>query len=117
MDDLRERLRGCPAGGACSAAAGMAGVHLVGGAVRDLLLGRAPSELDVVVEGDIAPLAARLGAGGDSGRARALRHSDRARGRLPLGPRGRARRDLRAPGRAARRARRARSPRTSGAAT
>ena len=64
MDDLRERLRELPCGERLlAAAAGMSGVHLVGGAVRDLLLGRAPSELDVVVEGDIAPLAARLGAG------------------------------------------------------
>jgi tRNA nucleotidyltransferase (CCA-adding enzyme) len=37
-------------------------VHLVGGAVRDLLLGREPRELDVVVEGDIDPIARRLGA-------------------------------------------------------
>jgi tRNA nucleotidyltransferase (CCA-adding enzyme) len=37
------------------------GVHLVGGAVRDLLMGGAPSELDLVVEGDAAALAARLG--------------------------------------------------------
>jgi tRNA nucleotidyltransferase (CCA-adding enzyme) len=36
-------------------------VHLVGGAVRDLLLGRVPRELDVVVEGDVAALAAALG--------------------------------------------------------
>ncbi len=42
------------------------GLALVGGAVRDLLLGRAPRELDVVVAGDAAALAeelsARLGA-------------------------------------------------------
>lgn len=36
-------------------------VHLVGGAVRDLLLGRRPPELDLLVEGDVAPVAARLG--------------------------------------------------------
>jgi tRNA nucleotidyltransferase (CCA-adding enzyme) len=36
-------------------------VHLVGGAVRDLLLGRAPRELDLVVEGDVDAAAARLG--------------------------------------------------------
>ena len=65
MDDLRERLRELPCGERLlDAAAGLTGVHLVGGAVRDLLLERTPSELDVVVEGDIAPLAARLGAGG-----------------------------------------------------
>ena len=43
------------------AAARIEGVHLTGGGVRDLLLGREPSELDVVVEGDVAALAARLG--------------------------------------------------------
>jgi tRNA nucleotidyltransferase (CCA-adding enzyme) len=35
-------------------------VHLVGGAVRDLLLGRVPRELDLVVEGDVDAAAARL---------------------------------------------------------
>jgi tRNA nucleotidyltransferase (CCA-adding enzyme) len=37
-------------------------VYLVGGAVRDLLLGRGGADIDVVVEGDAAALAARLGA-------------------------------------------------------
>jgi tRNA nucleotidyltransferase (CCA-adding enzyme) len=37
------------------------GVYLVGGAVRDLLLGRSPRELDLVTEGDVGQLAARLG--------------------------------------------------------
>jgi tRNA nucleotidyltransferase (CCA-adding enzyme) len=37
-------------------------VHLVGGAVRDLLIGVPPRELDVVVEGDPAPLLSVLGA-------------------------------------------------------
>jgi tRNA nucleotidyltransferase (CCA-adding enzyme) len=37
------------------------GVHLVGGAVRDLLLGREPTELDLVVEGDGEELVSRLG--------------------------------------------------------
>jgi tRNA nucleotidyltransferase (CCA-adding enzyme) len=37
------------------------GVYLVGGAVRDLLLGGAPSDLDLVVEGDAVALASRLG--------------------------------------------------------
>ena len=36
-------------------------VHLVGGAVRDLLLGRDPRELDLVVEGDAAGVAHALG--------------------------------------------------------
>jgi tRNA nucleotidyltransferase (CCA-adding enzyme) len=66
MDDLRERLRELPCGRRLlEAAAGMDGVHLVGGAVRDLLLGRRPRELDVVVEGDVGALAARLGAAAD----------------------------------------------------
>jgi tRNA nucleotidyltransferase (CCA-adding enzyme) len=37
-------------------------VYLVGGAVRDLLLGRGRSDIDLVVEGDAGTLAARLGA-------------------------------------------------------
>jgi tRNA nucleotidyltransferase (CCA-adding enzyme) len=37
-------------------------VYLVGGAVRDLLLGRGRADLDLVVEGDAFALAARLGA-------------------------------------------------------
>ena len=37
-------------------------VYLVGGAVRDLLLGRDRADVDLVVEGDAARLAARLGA-------------------------------------------------------
>jgi tRNA nucleotidyltransferase (CCA-adding enzyme) len=37
-------------------------VYLVGGAVRDLLLGRSRADLDLVVEGDAAALASRLGA-------------------------------------------------------
>ena len=37
------------------------GVHVVGGAVRDVLLGRDPVEVDVVVEGDAVALARRLG--------------------------------------------------------
>ena len=38
-----------------------AGVHLTGGAVRDLLLGGAPFDLDLVVEGDASAFAAALG--------------------------------------------------------
>lgn len=37
-------------------------VYLVGGAVRDLLLGRGRADIDLVVEGDASALAARLGA-------------------------------------------------------
>lgn len=66
MDDLREALRQLRCGRRLlDAAAGIAGVHLVGGAVRDLLLERDPRELDVVVEGDVGALAGRLGAGGE----------------------------------------------------
>ena len=36
------------------------GVYLVGGAVRDVLLGGTPVDLDLVVEGDTAPLTASL---------------------------------------------------------
>lgn len=41
------------------AVAGEAGVYVVGGAVRDALLGRIPKELDLVVEGDAIELAQR----------------------------------------------------------
>lgn len=62
MEDLLERVRCMPCGHRLlNAVAGEGGVHLVGGAVRDLVLDREPAELDVVVEGDIGPLAARLG--------------------------------------------------------
>ena len=55
--DLLERLRPHPA---LDALAGEPGVHVVGGAVRDALLGRAPHELDlVVVDGDAAAVARR----------------------------------------------------------
>jgi tRNA nucleotidyltransferase (CCA-adding enzyme) len=39
-------------------------VYLVGGAVRDLLLGRPRADVDLVVEGDAAALARRLGGAG-----------------------------------------------------
>lgn len=57
---LLELLRAQPGGERLLAAATPA-TYLVGGAVRDLLLGRVPRELDVVVEGDAAALAAALG--------------------------------------------------------
>src|SRR4051794_41924805 len=41
------------------AVAGETGVYVVGGAVRDTLLGRTPKELDLVVEGDAIPVARR----------------------------------------------------------
>jgi tRNA nucleotidyltransferase (CCA-adding enzyme) len=54
-------LRALPGGEALLAAADSR-THLVGGAVRDLLLGERPRELDVVVEGDATALATALGA-------------------------------------------------------
>ncbi|HVF77761.1 MAG TPA: hypothetical protein VNA28_05645 [Solirubrobacteraceae bacterium] len=66
MFELRDRLRELPCGRRLlEAATGMQGVYLVGGAVRDLLLDRAPRELDVVVEGDVDALATRLAADGE----------------------------------------------------
>lgn len=41
---------------------GLDGVHLVGGAVRDLLLGGEPQDLDLVVEGGLDAVIERLGA-------------------------------------------------------
>ena len=56
------QLRSLPAGERLlSAAEGVSGVWIVGGAVRDVLLGRVPRELDVAVEGDIGGLIERLG--------------------------------------------------------
>ena len=57
--ELAARLRAQPrTARVAQAFADVAGVHLVGGAVRDLLLGRAePVDLDVVVEGDPAAAA------------------------------------------------------------
>src|SRR5438552_4913837 len=48
IEPLREAAAGLPA-------------YLVGGAVRDLLLGRERADLDVAVEGEVAELARRLG--------------------------------------------------------
>jgi tRNA nucleotidyltransferase (CCA-adding enzyme) len=60
---LLARLRELP-GGSCllGLAAGRADVELIGGATRDLLLGRSPRELDVVVDGDAERFAAELAA-------------------------------------------------------
>jgi tRNA nucleotidyltransferase (CCA-adding enzyme) len=58
---LRELLTALPGLDRIAAAAGGAPAYLVGGAVRDLLLGRERADLDVVVEGDAAALAAELG--------------------------------------------------------
>jgi tRNA nucleotidyltransferase (CCA-adding enzyme) len=60
--ELLERLRALAAAAPLLEQLGDAdGVYVVGGAVRDLLLGGEPHELDLVVEGDAAALARRLG--------------------------------------------------------
>ena len=60
--DVVEALRTLPCGPRLLAAAGShSGLWLVGGAVRDLLLGRIPAELDIAVEGDVEPVARSLG--------------------------------------------------------
>jgi tRNA nucleotidyltransferase (CCA-adding enzyme) len=61
-DDLGERLRAAyPELVAVHDAAGGKPVYLVGGAVRDLLLGHGRTDIDLVVEGDATALATRLG--------------------------------------------------------
>ncbi len=61
-DDLLDRLRALPgAAPLFEALADVPGVWVVGGAVRDTLLGREPRDLDLVVEGDAAAAARRLG--------------------------------------------------------
>jgi tRNA nucleotidyltransferase (CCA-adding enzyme) len=60
-DDLLDRVRALPgAGPLLEALADVPGVWVVGGAVRDALLGREPRDLDLVVEGDAAAAARRL---------------------------------------------------------
>lgn len=62
IDDLGEALHGAyPELAVVGEVAGGKAVYLVGGAVRDLLLGRGRTDLDLVVEGDAAALATRLG--------------------------------------------------------
>src|SRR6187200_453576 len=61
-DDLLDRLRALPgAEPVFEALSDVPGVWIVGGAVRDALLGRDPRDLDLVVEGDAAAAARRLG--------------------------------------------------------
>src|SRR3954447_26021878 len=61
-DDLLERLRETPgAGELFDALEDVPGVWVVGGAVRDALLGRDPRDLDLVVEGDAGEVPRRLG--------------------------------------------------------
>ncbi len=62
IDDLGEPLRDVyPELAAVHDAAGGKPVYLVGGAVRDLLLGHGRADIDLVVEGDATALASRLG--------------------------------------------------------
>lgn len=62
IDDIGAALsRAYPELGAVHDAAGGKPVYLVGGAVRDLLLGRGRADIDLVVEGDATALATRLG--------------------------------------------------------
>ena len=89
----RSADRGCPVPSTCR---GGEGVYLVGGAVRDLLLGRESFDVDLAVEGDAIEFARGAGRRGD--RARPVRHRSR-----PLSGREAARRGHRA---AARRTRR-----------
>ena len=61
-DELLAQIAALPAGGPMMAAVnGVPGVHLVGGAVRDLLRGGEPLDLDLVVEGDPVTIARRIG--------------------------------------------------------
>lgn len=63
IDDLAAALRRAyPELGAVAEAAGERPVYLVGGAVRDLLLGRGRTDLDLALVGDPGELAAALGA-------------------------------------------------------
>ncbi len=60
----QDALRGLPGGArVLDAVAATAGAWVVGGAVRDALLGREPEELDVVLEGELPAFASLLGAG------------------------------------------------------
>lgn len=62
IDDVADAMgRAYPELAAVHDAAGGRPVYLVGGAVRDLLLGRGRADIDLVVEGDATALASRLG--------------------------------------------------------
>jgi tRNA nucleotidyltransferase (CCA-adding enzyme) len=60
-DELLERVRALPAAQPLVLRLDGERVHLVGGAVRDLLLGGAPVDLDLVVEGGAEVLARSMG--------------------------------------------------------
>src|SRR5436190_20780854 len=59
--ELTARIEAVPGLRALREAAAGVAAYLVGGVVRDLLSGRGRTDVDVVVEGDPAPIAARLG--------------------------------------------------------
>ena len=60
--ELLRRIAELPAGAPLlERLRGLSGVYLVGGAVRDLLLGGAPPDLDLVIEGDAVEVARRIG--------------------------------------------------------
>ena len=62
IDDIAEALHSAyPELAAVHDVAGGKPVYLVGGAVRDLLLGHGRADIDLVVEGDATALASRLG--------------------------------------------------------
>ncbi len=61
-DDVLDRFAKLPAAGPLLDRLGASdGVYLVGGAVRDLLRGTEPLDLDLVVDGELEPVTARLG--------------------------------------------------------
>ncbi len=61
-EKMLERLAALPAAALLLERLGdLPGVYLVGGAVRDLLLGASPLDLDLVVDGDLASVTVRLG--------------------------------------------------------
>src|SRR4051794_6878520 len=60
--DVLSRL---PAGTVLDRLDGRSGVWVVGGAVRDALLGREPKDIDLVIEGDAVALASELGQVGE----------------------------------------------------
>ncbi len=64
-DSLLARFRSLPAAAPLLARAPrLEGVYLVGGAVRDLMLGAEPLDLDLVVDGDLGAVLASVGADG-----------------------------------------------------